>query len=54
MLLHHMCYGNSEARDEIAVYPQVALPLKLEDAEAREGVMLNASESKIESEDEKQ
>ena len=35
------------------MYLLVALPLKLENAEAREGVMLNAFEPKIESKDDK-
>ena len=33
----------------VVVYPQVAVPLELEDKEEREGVMMNAPESKIES-----
>ena len=33
------------------MYPEVALPLKLEDEKAREGVLLNASEPKIEFKD---
>ena len=41
-----MYYDKPEAKDEVIVYPQVALPFKPEDAEAREGVALNASESK--------
>ena len=50
--LHHMYNGETEASDEVVVYPQVAIPLELEDAESREGVMTNASESKIGSKDE--
>ena len=34
---------------KVNVYLQVALPFKLEDTEARKGVMLNASEPKIKS-----
>ena len=49
--LHHMHYGKSEARGEVIVYPQVALPFKPEDAEARDCVMLNASELKVKSKD---
>ena len=49
--LHCVCYGKPEARDKFVVYPQVALPLKPEGAEAREGVMLNSSEPKVESKD---
>ena len=47
--LHCMHYGKPEARDEVAVYLQVALPFKPEDAEAREGVTLNAFEPKVKS-----
>ena len=49
MWLHHMYYGKPEAQDEVVVYPQVALPFEHEDAEARDGVMLNASEPNDES-----
>ena len=49
MWLHCMYYSKPEAWDKVIVYPQVALPFKLEDAEAREGVTPNASEPKIES-----
>ena len=53
--LYCMYFGKPEARDEVVVYPQVVLPLELEDAEAREGMTLNAAEPKIESkEDEKE
>ena len=51
MWLHCMYYGKPEASDEVVMYPQVALPFKLEDAEAEESVKLNASEPKIESKD---
>ena len=44
-----MYYYKPEASDELVVYPQVTLPLELEDAEAREGVIMNASESNIKS-----
>ena len=44
MWLHCMYYSKPEARDYIIVYSQVALPFEPEDVEAREGVMLNASE----------
>ena len=37
----------AEARDEVILYLLVALPFKLKDADAREGVIWNASESKI-------
>ena len=46
-----MFYGKPEARDKVIVYPQVTSPFELEDAEARKGVKLNASEPKIESKD---
>ena len=49
MWLYHMYYGKPEARDEVVVYLQVALPFEPEDAEAREGVTLNASEPKAKS-----
>ena len=48
-----MYYGRQEARDEVVVYLQVALPLTLEDAEAMEGVMLNAFEPKLECKEDK-
>ena len=51
--LHHMYYSKPEVRDEVVVYRQVALPFEPEDAEAREGVMLNASQSKAESKNDK-
>ena len=43
-----MFYGKPEASDEVVVYLQVAIPihLKFEDAEARQGMTMNASESK--------
>ena len=47
--LHCMYFGKPDARDEVVVYPQVALPFEPEDAKTREGVMLNASESKVKS-----
>ena len=50
--LYPMSYGRPGARDKIVVYLQVALPFELEDAEAREGVMLNASEPKVKSKNE--
>ena len=48
-----MYYGKPEARDEVIVYPQAALPFKPAGAEAREDVMLNASELKVNSKDNK-
>ena len=42
-------YGKPEARNEVVVYPQVSLSFKPEDAEARNVVTLNASESKVKS-----
>ena len=48
-----MYYDKPEARDEVIVHPQVALSFELEDAEARVGVTLNASEHKVESKDDK-
>ena len=42
-----------EDRDKVLVYPQVALSFKLKDAEEWEDVMLNASEPKIESKEDK-
>ena len=51
--LNCMYYGKPEARDEVLVYLKVALPFKLEDTKAREGLMLNASKPKIESKDNK-
>ena len=53
MWLHFVQCGKLEARDQVKAYPQVALLFKPEDAEAREGVMLNASELKVESKDDK-
>ena len=38
--LYFMYYGKPEARDEVVGHLQVALPLKLDDAEAREDLML--------------
>ena len=52
MWLHCMYYGNPETSNEVVVYQQVALPLELKEAEARDGVMLNASETDIKSHDE--
>ena len=49
--LHCMYYGKPEARDEVIVYLQVALPFEPKNAEAREGVILNASEPKVKSKD---
>ena len=43
MWLHHMYYCKPEARNEVVIYLQVALPFEPEDAKAREGVTLNAS-----------
>ena len=51
MWLHHMYYGKPEAKDKVTVYLLVALPLEPEDAEAREGMMLNVSWPKVESKD---
>ena len=51
--LHHMYYSKSEARDKVIVYPPVALSFEPVDAEARESVMLNASELKVKSKDDK-
>ena len=42
-------YGKPEARDEVKVYLQEALPFEPEDAEAREGMTLNTSEPKAKS-----
>ena len=39
-----MYYGKQQARDEVAVNPQMPLSFKLEDAKGRKGVTLNASE----------
>ena len=47
-----MYYGKPEARNKVIIYLQVALPFKHEDAEAREGVTLNASDPKVKSKDE--
>ena len=47
--LHDMYYGKPEARDKIVVYLHMAILPVLEDAEARESVMINASESKTKS-----
>ena len=52
--LHHMQYSKPEATDEIIVYPQLALLFEPNDAEAREGVTLNASEPIVESKDNKE
>ena len=46
-----MNYYKPEARNEVIVYLKVALPFEPEDAKAREGVTLNASEPKAESKD---
>ena len=46
-----MYYSKPEDRDEVIVYPEVALPFEPEDAEAREGVTLNTHEPKVESKD---
>ena len=43
MWLHCMYYGKPEARDEVVVYPQVALYFEPEDVEAWEGVTSNTS-----------
>ena len=53
MWLHHMYYGKPEARDKVVVYLQAALPFEPSDAEAMEGVTLNAFEPKGESKDNK-
>ena len=42
-----------EARDMVVVFPQVSLPFRLEDAKAREGVILTDSNPRIESKDNK-
>ena len=47
-------YSKPEARDKVRVPLQVALSSKPEDVEAREDVMLNASERNIESKDNKE
>ena len=52
--LHLIYYTRLEARDEVVIYLHVELSLELEDAKAWEGVMLNASEPKIESLDDKE
>ena len=44
MWLHHMYYSKPEAGDKVILYMQV---FELEDAEAREGVTLNAPEPKV-------
>ena len=44
MWLHGMYCGKPEARDEVIVYLQVALPFEPEDEKAREDVTFNASE----------
>ena len=49
MWLHCMYYDKPEARNEVVVYLQVALPF--EDVEEREGVTLNASKPKAEYKD---
>ena len=49
--LHCMYYSKPEASNEVVAYLQVALPFKLEDAEAMERVTLNASELKLEPND---
>ena len=46
-----MHYDKPKARDDVIVYLQVALLFEPEYAEAREGVMLNASEPKAKSND---
>ena len=51
--LHHMCHSKPEARNEVIVYPQVALPFEPKDWEARKEVTLNASEPKTKSEHDK-
>ena len=52
-LLHCMYYGKPEARNEVIVYLQIALPFEPEHAETREGVKLKASEPKAKSKDDK-
>ena len=47
--LHCMYYGKPETSNEVVMYPQMAIPFKLEGT--REGATLNASESKMESKD---
>ena len=51
MAVSYAHYSKPEATDKVVVYPQVALPFKPEDARARDGVTLNASEPKVESKD---
>ena len=53
MWLHCMYYCKPEAKDEFVVYLQLALPFEPDDAEAREGLTLNASEPKTESKGDK-
>ena len=49
--LHCMYYGKLETTNELLVDLQESLPLEFEEAEAKEGVMLNAFESKIDYKD---
>ena len=51
MWLHCMYYSKPEAREKVIEYPHVALPIEPEDAKAREGLTLNASEPKVEYKD---
>ena len=53
MWLNCIYNGMPEFIDEVTVHPQLTLPFKPEDAEAREGVMMNASEPKVKSKDDK-
>ena len=53
MWLHCMYYCKPEAEDEVVVCPPLTLPFEPDDAEAMEGMMLNASEPKAESKDDK-
>ena len=51
--LHCMYQNKQETSNEFVMYLQVALPLALEEAEARKGVGMNDSEPKIKSKDDK-
>ena len=53
MWLHQKEYSKSEARPEVIVYLQVALPFKPEDSEAGEAVTLNAFKPKVKSKENK-
>ena len=53
MWLHCMYYSKPEAKDEVIVYQQLALPFEPDDAEGREDMTLNVSKSKAKSKDNK-